>query len=242
MSPPEVQIRTGHVGTSGRILIDREKQRNALSSQMSEVIAEAVLRFEADPECRAILICGSGDSFSSGADTKERSAASAPQRAYGDGPHAKMLKVIGASRVPVIAAVEGWAAGMAVGILGAATHVVGADESRYWLPEVGHGYFPFGVAGHLVGRMSPAYVVRWALSAAPIEADEARDHGLVTHRAGQGAAESVALALLEELAALPRAAVEGAVSFLRQAGAIPSSQEFVRWCEQQMTQLFSRGS
>jgi len=52
----------------GRIVLDRPEAKNALTLAMRDGIIDAVRSFRADPQVRAVLITGDGDSFCAGMD------------------------------------------------------------------------------------------------------------------------------------------------------------------------------
>ena len=61
----------------GRIVLDRPDARNALTVEMRDGIIDAVRRFRADPQVRAVLITGSGDAFCAGMDLSASTVAQA---------------------------------------------------------------------------------------------------------------------------------------------------------------------
>ncbi|MFF9203981.1 enoyl-CoA hydratase/isomerase family protein [Streptomyces sp. NPDC014986] len=224
--------RTGGVGL---IRIERPAQKNAIDASMAAAVTAAVRDLDSDPSCAGIVLAGSGGIFSAGADINERSDTSAEGWTYSDNASAVMLRTVKACDTVVVAAVEGWAVGLALGLVGAATYAVGAARSRYRLPEAGLGFFPLGVAPYLVERMRPAAVVDLALSGGPASLDDALASGLVTHPAPAGEAEDTAVALVEDLARLPAQVLQHARDFLRMCASTKEDDDIVGWCEQRMT-------
>ena len=233
----EDRVSTGRVGAVGVIRIERPEQRNAIDADMAAAMTAAVRDLDADPTCTGIVLSGAGGSFCAGADTGRPSSTSAAGWTYARNPSAVMLRTVRACDTVVVAAVEGWAVGLGLGLVGAATYAVGAAGSRYRLPEAGLGFFPLGVAPYLVDRMHPAAVVDLALSGRKASLDDAVDWGLVTHTAPAGAAEDTAVALLQDLAAIPADVLGDARAFLRSCSSTRGDDAVIDWCEEQMTRV-----
>ena len=233
----EDRVKFSRVGAVGVIRLDRPAQRNAIDASMAAAVTAGFRELDADPSCTGIVLSGSGGSFCSGADTSGPGPTPGPDYTYSDNASAVMLRTIKASRTIVAAAVEGWAVGLGLALLGAATFAVGAEGSRYRLPEAGLGFFPLGVAPYLVDRMRPTAVVELALSGRKASLDEAVAVGLVTHTAAAGAAEETAVALLQELGAIKVPVLEDARAFLRTCSSASGGDDVVDWAEQQMTRV-----
>jgi enoyl-CoA hydratase/carnithine racemase len=233
----ESRVSVSRAGAVGLVRIERPAQRNAIDADMAAEITALVRGLDADRSCTGIVLSGSGGTFCAGADTRNPSSTSTPGWTYTDNASAVMLRTVKACDTVVVAAVEGWAVGIGLGLVGAATYAVGAAGSRYRLPEAGLGFFPLGVAPHLVDRVRPTVIVDLALSGKPASVEDALAWGLVTHTAAAGAAEDTAVALLQELAAVPAPVLEDARAFLRACSSTKGSDDLVDWCEQQMTRV-----
>jgi enoyl-CoA hydratase/carnithine racemase len=233
----EDRVSISRVGAVGVIRIERPAQRNAIDASMAAAITAGVHDLDADPTCTGIVLSGSGGNFCAGADTSRPGPTPGPGWTYAENASEVMVRTVKTCGTLVAAAVEGWAVGLGLGLVGAATYAVGAAGSRYRLPEAGLGFFPFGVAPFLVDRMSPTAVVDLALSGRRASLDDALACGLVTHTAPEGAAEDTAVALLQELAEVPAHVLEDARTFLRTCSAARGSDAVVDWCEQQMTRV-----
>jgi enoyl-CoA hydratase/carnithine racemase len=233
----EDRVSISRVGAVGVIRIERPAQRNAIDASMAAAITVGVHDLDADPTCTGIVLTGAGGNFCAGADTSKPGPTPGPGWTYAENASEVMVRTVKTCGTLVAAAVEGWAVGLGLGLVGAATYAVGAVGSRYRLPEAGLGFFPFGVAPFLVDRMSPTAVVDLALSGRRASLEEACATGLVTHTAAEGAAEDTAVALLEGLAGVPAHVLEDARAFLRTCSSTKGSDQVVDWCEQQMTRV-----
>jgi enoyl-CoA hydratase/carnithine racemase len=221
----------------GSIEICRPEKKNALSSSMGLDLLAAVRGLEADPGCRVIVLSGQGGDLSSGADLSEPRDPAAARQSWANAPHARLLRAIAAARIPVVAAMDGWAIGIGLGIVGAATYAVAGAGARFALPEVKSGYLPFGVIPHLTYRTSAETIVRWSVSGAVVTAAEAHDAGLVTHVAGAGEAQTAAAELAAGLSSAPRDLIEQGMRFLHMSRLSRGAATVVSWCDQQMDSL-----
>lgn len=89
-------------------------------------LADAFERLDADPACRAIVLCSEGRHFCAGADfTGEMTEPGAAERVYQHG-----IRLFGVG-VPVVAAVQGAAIGGGVGLALAADFRIATPKSRF---------------------------------------------------------------------------------------------------------------
>jgi enoyl-CoA hydratase/carnithine racemase len=207
-------VRTEVTGTVGLVEIRRPHRRNAVDGTTATLLAEAVTRLGADPAVTAIVLCGQGGDLSSGADMGEPlpDPATVPWRQT---PHARMLRVVRTSALPVVAAVEGWALGLGLGLVGASTYAVAGADARFGFPEARFGFFPMGAAPNVIRRVRPDLVLRWALTGRHLDAAEAAAHALVTDLVPSGQALPAARDLATELGAAPRHVVTEGMAWLR---------------------------
>ncbi len=61
----------GHNAAWAILSIDRQKQRNALNTELLGQIADALQDLAQSSQVRAVLICGEGEHFAAGADINE---------------------------------------------------------------------------------------------------------------------------------------------------------------------------
>lgn len=94
------------------IKLNRLKKKNAISLELSEEIGKAIDAVEADKDIRFVVLTGSGDIFSSGADFSDPQKAITMIRQEFDATSGKspIIKLINCSK-PTIAAVNGYALG-----------------------------------------------------------------------------------------------------------------------------------
>jgi len=161
---------------AGWIVLDRPERRNALDRKAIETLIEAISGFGRDAAVHAVVIAAEGTVFSGGADLKEleRKDGSEGIRIY-----ASAIEAIMSSARPVIARVQGAAAGGGVGIVAASHLAVAAPSARFLTPETKAGLFPLMVHAILERTIGRKRAFAMDLTGREIDAREALDLGLV---------------------------------------------------------------
>jgi polyketide biosynthesis enoyl-CoA hydratase PksH len=155
---------------------------NSLSGGALDALTAALDRAEADPDCRVLLIEGSGGTFCTGLDFGEAASDLADDTSEaGQGGEAflTLMRRFGKTPLAVVACVDGRVAGGGVGLAAAADLVIATERSEFSLPEALWGLVPCCVLPVLVRRTGyqPAYAM--ALSTQPVSARRAADFRLV---------------------------------------------------------------
>ncbi|MBK0420971.1 enoyl-CoA hydratase/isomerase family protein [Leucobacter sp. CSA2] len=150
-APREPLVLSARDGVATRITLNRPRAINALNSEMFALLDEAIAAANADGS-RVIVLDGAGDrGFCGGGDVKELSSADTAAilaREY------RVDWAIAASRVPVVALMDGIAMGGGIGLGGHAAHRVVTERSRLAMPEARIGIAP-DVGGHLLLARAP---------------------------------------------------------------------------------------
>jgi len=140
-----------------RITLNRPEALNAITPDQRERIIRLLGDASADPDVRAVVLTGTGRGFCAGADL--RGGSGAGERVAGD--VARMLR-LGAQRLiaavldcekPVIAAVNGTAAGLGAHLALACDLVLAAESARFIEVFVRRGLVPDGGGAYLLPRL-----------------------------------------------------------------------------------------
>ncbi|XHM67934.1 enoyl-CoA hydratase/isomerase family protein [Streptomyces nigra] len=140
-----------------RITLDRPESLNALTPGMRDRLVALLDAASADPETRAVVLTGTGRAFCAGADLRDGAAGG--ERRTGD--VARTLR-LGAQRLiaavldcekPVIAAVNGTAAGLGAHLALACDLVLAAESARFIEVFVRRGLVPDGGGAYLLPRL-----------------------------------------------------------------------------------------
>jgi len=162
------------------IKINRPKVLNALNGGTIGEITKAVLELEKDDKIKVAVLTGEGKAFIAGADISAMSNMT-PLEAKEFAEHGhNMLNTIEKSRLPFIAAVNGYALGGGCETLMACDIVIAGKSALLGQPEINLGISP-GFGGtqrlaRLVGRMKAKELL---LTGRNVSAEEAQSIGLV---------------------------------------------------------------
>ena len=183
-TPPPVRVeRDAGVAI---ITLDRPGVLNAFDEATTVALAAAVTEVAADPWVRAVVITGAGRAFSAGQDLRDRAAAleGGTELRLGDELRRRYHPItlaIRRMRKPVIAAVNGIAAGAGLGLAAACDVRVAAASASFraaWsrvglVPDAGSAFFLPRLIGW--GR-----AIDLIISGDPVQSAEALRIGLVT--------------------------------------------------------------
>jgi enoyl-CoA hydratase len=182
------------------ITIDRPEARNAISPEVAHGIEAAIDAAEADDGVRVAVLTGTPPVFSAGADLKAIQAGRGDELATERGGFAGLVRR--ERTKPLIAAVEGAALAGGTEIVLACDLVVASREARLGLPEVKRGLVAAAGGLFRLGRRLPLNLaLECALTGDPIDAELARQHGLVNQLCAPGEALDTALALARRITA-----------------------------------------
>ena len=197
-------------GPVALLRISRPGKLNALTAAFWPQLRGLLDAAAAHPAVRAVVLTGSGDrSFSTGGDIvgfAELDSAAA-RRDFLDSC-LRTFTAIEECRLPVIAAVNGWALGGGCELALACDIVLAAEHAAFGLPEASVGLVPgFGIlrAPAVVGRQAAKLMV---LAGERISAQRAYELGLVQQVLPAAELVPAALRLGERIAARAPLAVE----------------------------------
>jgi enoyl-CoA hydratase len=211
---------TVHVQLRGRVLvvtIDRPERRNAVDAATAAELERQWLRLDADDDVRVGILTGAGGHFSGGMDLQAFTDGQSPVTARGFGG------LTGAPpRKPLIAAVEGHAAGGGFEMVLACDLVVASTTARFALPEVRRGLIA-GAGGllRLPARLPQNLAMQLSLTGEPLTGADAHRYGLVTVLTEPGQALPAALELADRIGSGAPLAVQASKAVVRAVGDAP---------------------
>jgi enoyl-CoA hydratase len=199
------------------VTLDRPEVLNALDYRTLGDLAEALEKLDSDESVRCVVITGAGDrAFAAGADIKEMADATpVTLSAANNFARWERLKRV---RVPLIAAVRGFALGGGCELAMACDMVVAADDATFGQPEIKIGIMP-GAGGtqRLTRALGKAKAMEMILTGRNLSARDAYERGLVSQIVAREETVPAALALAAEIAALPPLAVRAAKEAVNRA-------------------------
>ena len=192
----------------GVMTLNRPPQLNAWIRRLGDDMLEALDGFAADPSVRVIVVTGAGRAFSSGADLKDSETVRpdgtvdvlTPLRES----YNPVLMRVRTIDKPVIAAVNGPAAGIGCSLALACDLIVAARSAYFLLAFVNIGLgLDGGASQSLVARVGAARAFEMAYLGERITADQALEWGLVNRVADDDAFQPAVDELATRLAAGP---------------------------------------
>jgi methylglutaconyl-CoA hydratase len=164
---------------SGTIILKRPEKCNALSRSMMRDLKEALADFHQEKRVRAVIITGAGDAFCAGSDLSEIAETAKQENPYSQWHEdAVMLRELIDFMLrfpkPIIAAIDGPAAGSGGGLAMAADVVVASKRSSFGFPEARRGLVAGVVAPLLTFRLGASAAARLLLTGTIVDAQEAK--------------------------------------------------------------------
>jgi 2-(1,2-epoxy-1,2-dihydrophenyl)acetyl-CoA isomerase len=202
-STPMAEVETSRDGSVLTITLNRPDVLNALNTAVHQALGGA-LRQARDPEVRAVVITGAGRGFCVGQDLtefREVAGGIADRLRENYHPNARAIREL---EKPVIAAVNGAAAGAGLSLACACDLRIAADSSTFVPAFISIGLVPDSGGSYFIARLlGPARAFEWMSSGRRLTAVEAHAWGLVSEVVEADALTARAGELAAELAELP---------------------------------------
>jgi enoyl-CoA hydratase len=200
-----------------QLTLNRPEVLNALDYRTLGELADELESLDRDESVRCVVITGAGDrAFAAGADIKEMADATPVSLSVANNfARWERLKRV---RVPLIAAVRGFALGGGCELAMACDMIVASDDATFGQPEIKIGIMP-GAGGtqRLTRALGKAKAMEMILTGRNLSAREAYERGLVSEIVAREEVVPAALALASEIAALPPLAVRAAKEAVNRA-------------------------
>ncbi len=159
------------------LTLNRPAVMNALNARMRAEITQALTTLT--PDVRAVVLTGAGRGFCSGQDLTDAGAAADLERTLRD-EYEPMLAAITTCPVPVIAAVNGVAAGAGANLALAADVVIATESASFIQAFTRIGLIPDAGGTWIIPRaVGTARAMGMMLFAEPVSARQAADWGMI---------------------------------------------------------------
>ncbi|MGE5451453.1 MAG: enoyl-CoA hydratase-related protein [Acidobacteriota bacterium] len=204
------ELLTERQGATLLITLSGPATRNALVTQVFAAGIETLNMAESSPDVGAVVIQGAGGHFCSGADLRHLTLPRpnlAEQGAQIDAFH-QWMEALRSFPKPVIAAVEGLAAGSGLALALACDLVVASDSARLSAHPQQTPLTPDGgLSQILVDTLGRARALEMLWQGAPVSAQQGHQWGLVQRVVPTGTAGQAAVQWAQDLAGLPASVV-----------------------------------
>ncbi len=228
------------------LTLDRPQARNALSEAMIAALTAAIDAAGRDARVRAVVLAANGPAFSAGHDLKELTARrSDADRGRAYFKHimeacAAMMQAIVACPKPVIAAVEGIATAAGCQLVATCDLAVTGAAAKFATPGVNIGLFCSTPMVALSRNVSRKQAMEMLLLGEILDAERAREFGLVNRVVPAGEAVAEAMRMAEQIAAKsPLTVAIGKEAFYRQLEA-PLAEAYAQTAEVMVRNMLAR--
>ena len=190
------------------ITLNRPDRLNSFNEEMHGALAAALDKVEADTAVRCLLITGAGRGFCAGQDLGDRNVSPGAEPTDLGQTVGKfynpLITRLHKSKIPVVCAVNGVAAGAGANIALACDIVVAASTAKFIEVFANIGLLPdSGGTYHLPRHVGQARALGLSLLATPIMAKKAKKWGLIWDVFDPTELQTEAFALAKQLADKP---------------------------------------
>jgi enoyl-CoA hydratase/carnithine racemase len=200
------------------LTLNRPGARNAIDIPVRLRLLDELRRAADDPAVRAIVLTGAGGTFSAGGDLRSMEGAGPDEVRERLAPVHRAVRIIATCGTPVIAAVEGAAAGLGVSLAAICDHVVAAEDARFVAAFGKVGLVADGgLLWTLPQRVGMGRAKEMLVFGRTVPAPRAFEIGLADSLAPPGKALDAALELAAEAASLAPLSVAAAKRLLARA-------------------------
>jgi 2-(1,2-epoxy-1,2-dihydrophenyl)acetyl-CoA isomerase len=209
-----------------RITLNRPDRLNSFTRQMHAELADAL---DAAASTRVVILTGAGRGFCAGQDLNDRSVAADEPVDLGatvEESWNPLVRRLATMPQPIIARVNGVAAGAGANIALACDLVVAARSAKFIQSFAALGLIPdSGGSWHLPRLVGQARALGLALTGEPLPAQTAADWGLIWKCVEDDALDSEVDALAAKLASLPPLGLAAIKAIVRTSGARTLDEE-----------------
>jgi enoyl-CoA hydratase/carnithine racemase len=163
-----------------RITIDRPDRRNAINPSVVRGISEYLTEAENDDSVRAVVLTGSGEkAFCAGGDLGGMNVEGRVQQHLLRAEIGELFEQMRASRLPIVARVNGHALAGGFGLMLACDIVVAAEDAEFGTPEINLGLWPFMISAVIQRDMPRKVALEMMLTGRRVDSAEAERWGIV---------------------------------------------------------------
>jgi len=180
----KIDIRGQAMNKVARVIMDRPAVHNAFNEELIALLTDVFTDLAQKADIRAVVIAGTGKSFSAGADLHwmKRMAENTREENLRDAKTAaRMFLAVATCPKPVIARVHGAALGGGAGLIAACDIAVAVESAQFGFTEVKVGIIPSIISPFVLAKIGPAHAREYFLTGERFPAAVARDIGLVQH-------------------------------------------------------------
>jgi enoyl-CoA hydratase/carnithine racemase len=210
---PDPYVTVQRDGPVALVSFDRKRNLNAFDGQLTLELTEVARSFHDDLETRAVVLAGSKDYFSAGADLEDLASRNSPRISELERRHTffqgvRLCEAWESIPQITVAAMERLAVGAGVALPLACDWRVLGESGYLYVPEVKIGLnLQWGALPRLISLVGPARAKRICILCEKMDAQTALEWGVIEEIAPDGQAVEKAMELAQSAAAMPPIAV-----------------------------------
>jgi 2-(1,2-epoxy-1,2-dihydrophenyl)acetyl-CoA isomerase len=219
-------IQFDNAGAVACVTLNRPDRLNSFTAQMHGELREALANLG---DARVVILTGAGRGFCAGQDLNDRAVAPGKAVDLGDTVEASwnpLIRTLATLPQPVIARVNGVAAGAGANVALACDLVVASKSAKFIQSFSALGLIPdSGGSWHLPRLVGQARALGLALTGEPLSAETAAEWGLIWKCVAEDQLDTEVDALAAKLASLPPLGLAAIKSIIRSTGTRTLDQE-----------------
>ncbi|WP_405374018.1 MULTISPECIES: enoyl-CoA hydratase/isomerase family protein [unclassified Microbacterium] len=184
-------------GALARITFNRPASLNAMDFEMGERWRDLAHQLTSDPHVGAIMLDAAGPAFCAGGDVVAMAASDGTGAEITEMAHVihDGIRTFVDSDIPIVAAVHGAVAGGGLGLMLTADYIVAGPQAKFVSKYADIGLTPdLGVSTLLPAAIGQRRALQLLLTDTTIDADTAREWGMVAEIAGEPHARALEVA------------------------------------------------
>jgi len=213
------------------LVMNRPEKRNALNSELTRQLLEALRAADKDEAVGSVVLAGAGQGFCAGADLSEFKDLTPENHDLVEARAELTMQLhLAFSKMakPVVTAVQGAAMGGGAGLAIAADMAVMAEGAKIGYPETRHGIVAAIVMANLSRQVGRKAAFELVALGEPIGAQKALALGMVNRVVPDSDLMPEAMALAERLAAVKRPAMATTKRLFHEVADLPLEQALER--------------
>lgn len=209
------------------LTMNRPEKRNALNSDLTRALLEALRAADKDEAVACVVLAGAGQGFCAGADLSEFKDLTPDRQALVEARAELTMQLhLAFSKMakPVVTAVQGAAMGGGAGLAIAGDMAVMAEGAKIGYPETRHGIVAAIVMANLSRQVGRKAAFELVALGEPIGAQKALALGMMNRVVPDADLMEEAMALAEKLAAVKRPAMAATKRLFHEVADLPLEQ------------------
>ena len=233
-------IRVEQDGAIVTVTLDAPERSNAIDLASMERLGAILDDVEDRDDVRCVVITGAGGCFSAGADLPERGKDGMGDSSAVMAAVSQIIDGLAHSRLPIVAKVDGAAAGVAASIAFACDIVIASEEAFFLMPFLPIALVPDGGATlTIAASIGRARAMRMALLGERLEARHALEAGLVAEVWAREQLDARVLRVARMLEGGPSVAIARTKALINESTLATLGKALEREAEEQLPLLAS---